>query len=288
MTEQIQDSLAVEAELPSVRMTVNLGPSHPAMHGTVRLVVTLDGETIVEVVPEIGFLHRGFSKSSENSTWTQVMPYTDRLNYVSPYLNNIGYVMGVEKLIGLQIPERAEYIRVLTGEISRITDHLTCVAAIGLELGAFTVFLYAMEARELLWDRIAELSGARVTVSWMRIGGCANDLPPGPIIVDDWRYALPPKKDVFGSIEGVMAHFKLIMEGIQVPAGEVYSYCEGANGELGFHIVSNGKGKPYAIQVRGPSFPILSGLPRLIKGHMVADIIPIFDSINMIGGEVEQ
>jgi len=397
------DPLALESELPSSLMTVNLGPSHPAMHGTVRLVVTLDGETIVEAVPEIGFLHRGFSKSSENSTWTQVMPYTDRLNYVSPYLNNIGYVMGVEKLIGLQIPERAEYIRVLTGEISRITDHLTCVAAIGLELGAFTVFLYAMEARELLWDRIAELSGARVTVSWMRIGGCANDLPPGwgeklreclprvleltdeidvlltrnrifvdrtrdigvlsgeealdwgftgpclracgvnydvrkahpysvyprldfeiplgsrgdtydryvlrlaeirqshrivlqcleqmppgPIIVDDWRYALPPKKDVFGSIEGVMAHFKLIMEGIQVPAGEVYSYCEGANGELGFHIVSNGKGKPYAIQVRGPSFPILSGLPRLIKGHMVADIIPIFDSINMIGGEVEQ
>jgi NADH-quinone oxidoreductase subunit D len=406
MTENVpheHDPLALESELPSSLMTVNLGPSHPAMHGTVRLVVTLDGETIVDAVPEIGFLHRGFSKSSENSTWTQVMPYTDRLNYVSPYLNNIGYVMGVEKLIGLQVPERAEYIRVLTGELSRITDHLTCIGAIGLELGAFTVFLYAIEARELLWDRIAELSGARVTVSWMRIGGCANDLPPGwgeklretlprvveltneidvlltrnrifvdrtrgigvisgdealdwgftgpclracgvnydvrkahpysvyprmdfeiplgsrgdtydryvlrleeirqshkiilqcleqmppgPIIVDDWRYALPPKKDVFSSIEGVMAHFKLIMEGIQVPPGEVYAYCEGANGELGFHIVSNGKGKPYAIQVRAPGFPILSALPRLIKGHAVADIIPIFDSINMIGGEVEQ
>jgi len=407
MTEHVppqeHDPLALESELPTSLMTVNLGPSHPAMHGTVRLVVTLDSETIVDAVPEIGFLHRGFSKSSENSTWTQVMPYTDRLNYVSPYLNNVAYVMGVEKLIGLQVPERAEYIRVLTGEISRITDHLTCIGAIGLELGAFTVFLYAIEARELLWDRIAELSGARVTVSWMRIGGCANDLPPGwveklreclprvleltdeidvlltrnrifvdrtrgigvisgdealdwgftgpclracgvnydvrkahpysvyprmdfeiplgsrgdtydryvlrleeirqshkiilqcldqmppgPIIVDDWRYALPPKKDVFSSIEGVMAHFKLIMEGIQVPPGEVYAYCEGANGELGFHIVSNGKGKPYTIQVRAPGFPILSALPRLIKGHAVADIIPIFDSINMIGGEVEQ
>src|SRR5712691_2180821 len=366
--EHEHDPLALESELPSSPMTVNLGPSHPAMHGTLRLVLTLEGEKILEAVPEIGFLHRGFSKSSESSTWTQVLPYTDRLNYVSPYLNNIAYVMGVEKLIGLQIPERAEYIRVLTGELSRITDHLTCIGAIGLELGAFTVFLYAIEARELLWDRIAELSGARVTVSWMRIGGCANDLPPGwgeklleclprvleltneidvlltrnrifvdrtrdigvigaeealdwgftgpclracgvnydvrqshriilqcleqmppgPIIVDDWRYALPPKKDVFGSIEGVMAHFKLIMEGIQVPAGEVYVYTEGANGELGFHIVSNGKGKPYAIQVRGPSFAILSALPRLIKGHAVADIIPIFDSINMIGGEVEQ
>ncbi|HEX9575104.1 MAG TPA: NADH-quinone oxidoreductase subunit D, partial [Myxococcales bacterium] len=171
MTEQAaheHDPLALESELPSSPMTVNLGPSHPAMHGTLRLVVTLDGETIVEAIPEIGFLHRGFSKSSENSTWTQVLPYTDRLNYVSPYLNNVAYVMGVEKLIGLQVPERAEYIRVLTGELSRITDHLTCIGAIGLELGAFTVFLYAIEARELLWDRIAELSGARVTVSWMR------------------------------------------------------------------------------------------------------------------------
>jgi len=155
MTEHVaheHDPLALESELPSSPMTVTSGRRNPAMHGTVRLVVTLDGETIVEAVPEIGFLHRGFSKSSENSTWTQVLPYTDRLNYVSPYLNNVAYVMGVEKLIGLEVPERAEYIRVLTGEISRITDHLTCIGAIGLELGAFTVFLYAIEARELLWD----------------------------------------------------------------------------------------------------------------------------------------
>src|SRR5437016_12351270 len=182
MTEhaaQEHDPLALESELPSSPMTGNLGPPPPAMHGTVRLVLTLDGETIVEAVPEIGFLHRGFSKSSENSTWTQVLPYTDRLNYVSPYLNNVAYVMGVEKLIGLKVPERAEYIRVLTGEISRITDHLTCIGAIGLELGAFTVFLYAIEARELLWDRISELTGARVTTSWTRVGGVATDLPPG-------------------------------------------------------------------------------------------------------------
>ena len=117
---------------------------------------------------------------------------------------------------------------------------------------------------------------------------CLEQMPPGPILIDDWRYALPPKKEVFGSIEGVMAHFKLITEGIQVPPGEVYVYTEGANGELGFHLVSNGKGKPYAIQVRGPGLPILSALPRLIKGHAIADLIPIFDSINMIGGEVEQ
>src|ERR1041384_6591274 len=166
----MNDPLALAAELPTSLMTVNLGPSRPAMHGTVRLTVTLDGETIVDAIPEIGFLHRGFSKSSESSTWHQVLPYTDRLNYVSPILNNTGYIMGVEKLIGIKPTERAEYLRVLGGEISRICDHLTCIGAIGLELGAYTVFLYAIQARELLWDRIAELCGARVTVSWTRIG----------------------------------------------------------------------------------------------------------------------
>src|SRR4051812_31898740 len=184
MTEQVldphaRDPLSLDAELPSSLMTVNLGPSHPAMHGTVRLIVTLDGETIVKADPEIGFLHRGFSKSSENATWHQVLPYTDRLNYVSPILNNTGYIMGVEKLAGVKPTERAEYLRVLGGEISRICDHLTCVGAIGLELGAFTVFLYAIEARELLWDRISELCGARVTVSWTRIGGVAPGMAGG-------------------------------------------------------------------------------------------------------------
>src|SRR5919201_5820883 len=123
MTEALsdQDPLALEEEIPTAPMVVNLGPSHPAMHGTVRLTVTLDGETIVDAVPEIGFLHRGFSKSSESSTWHQVLPYTDRLNYVSPILNNVGYIMGVEKLLGIKDTERSQYLRVLGGEISRIT-----------------------------------------------------------------------------------------------------------------------------------------------------------------------
>src|ERR1700730_2116886 len=138
-SEPEQDPLSVEQELPTAPMIINLGPSHPAMHGTVRLVVTLDGETIVEAVPEIGFLHRGFSKSSENATWHQVLPYTDRLNYVSPILNNVGYIMAVERLLGIKDPERSQYLRVLVGELTRICDHLTCVGAIGLELGAFTV-----------------------------------------------------------------------------------------------------------------------------------------------------
>ncbi len=397
------DAFEREHDLPSKEMVINVGPSHPAMHGTVRSLVTLDGEVVRKMVLDIGYLHRGFAKSSENSTWTQVLPYTDRLNYVSPLLNNVGYILAVEKLIGIKDPERSQYIRVIAGEISRITDHLTCLGAMALELGAFTAFLYGIEARELLWDRITELTGARLTTSWTRVGGVANDLPDGWVeklrktlpkvaelreemdklltknrifidrtrdigvisadeavsygftgpclratgvdydvrrahpylvydrlewtvplgtrgdtydrylvrveemrqsekiilqaleqmpegdyIVRDYRYALPPKADVYSSIEGAMAHFKLIMEGIQVPAGEVYSYTEGANGELGWFIISNGKGKPYRIDVRGPGFPILSALPRLCEGRLLSDIIPTFDSINMVGGEVEQ
>src|SRR3954470_13191703 len=154
----LDDAFSKEEELPTEPMALNLGPSHPATHGTVRIVAELDGEIIRKADVEVGFLHRGFEKSAENSTWTQVLPYTDRLNYVSPLLNNVGYVMAVEKLIGIQDPERSQYIRVIAGEISRLTDHLTCCGAMSLELGGFAPFIFAIEARELLWDRVAELS----------------------------------------------------------------------------------------------------------------------------------
>jgi NADH-quinone oxidoreductase subunit D len=393
----------LEAHLPTKRMEINLGPSHPAMHGTVRTKVVLEGETIISADPEIGFLHRGFQKSCENVTWTQCLPYTDRLNYVSALMNNFGFLNAVEKLIGVEIPERAKYIRVIGSEIHRIADHLTCVGAIGLELGGFSAFLYCIEARELIVDRVTELTGARLTTTFGRVGGLHRDLPdgwlelvvktldktlillgevdglltnnrifvdrmkgtgvisaedaldfgftgpclracgvnydvrkacpywvydrltfdvplgengdnfdrylmrieeikqsdrmirqaitqirPGPVIVDDWRIALPPKPEVYGTIEGVMAHFKLIMEGIQVPAGEVYDSTEAANGELGWYLVSDGSGRPYKVHVRSPGFAILSGLARMVEGGLLADLIPTFDSINMIGGEVEQ
>ncbi len=396
-----QDPLA--AELPRRHMVMNLGPSHPAMHGVVRSRVELDGETIVRIDPEIGFLHRGFEKSCENVTWTQCLPFTDRLNYVSSILNNVGFSLAVEKLCGIDIPERAKYIRVIGGEVHRICDHLTMVGAMALELGAFTAFLYAIEARELLWDRIAEQTGARVTTSYTRIGGIERDLPDGflvklgetltrvselveeidklltrnrifidrtqntgvisaedaidygftgpclracgvaydvrkthpylvydrfdfevpvggrgdnfdryamrmeemrqsekilrqaiaqipagPVILDDWRYVLPPKPAVYGTIEGLIAHFKIVMEGIQVPPGDAYAYTEAANGELGWYVVSNGSGRPYKLHVRAPGLPILSSLPHIIEGSLLADLIPTFDSINMIGGEVEQ
>lgn len=402
-TDAYAHEAELEAHLQSKHMYINMGPSHPAMHGTVRMKVMLEGETIVSADPEIGFLHRGFQKSCENVTWTQCLPYTDRLNYLSAMMNNFGFLNAVEKLIGLEIPERAQYIRVIGSELHRMHDHLTCVGATGLELGGFAPFLYAIEGRELIMDRVTELTGARLTTSYGRIGGVNRDLPegwaenvlktldkiqelntevdgllsrnrifvdrtkdtgiisaedaldfgftgpclrasgvnydvrkakpywvydrldfdvpigekgdnydrylmrleemkqsdriirqalkqmqPGPIIVDDWRIALPPKPEVYGTIEGVMAHFKLVMEGVQVPAGEVYDCTEASNGELGWYLVSDGRGRPYKVHVRAPGFPILSAVPHIIQGKMLADLIPTFDTINMIGGEVEQ
>jgi NADH-quinone oxidoreductase subunit D len=396
-------STELDAPLKSKRMLVNLGPSHPAMHGTARAVVELEGENIASCKLDIGFLHRGFEKSCENVTWTQCFPYTDRLNYVSSIMNNVGFALAVEKLCKLEVPERAQYLRTITSEIHRICDHLTLVGALGLELGAMTVFLYAVEGRDLLWDRLTELCGARLTSNYARIGGvsrdapegwaektaatldrvvllrdeidalltrnrifvdrtrgvgtvsradaldlgfsgpclrasgepydvrkaapylvydrldfdipvgsngdtfdrylmrieemkqsdrmirqCFRDMGPGELVVRDFRYVLPPKPEVYGTIEGVMAHFKLIMEGIQVPAGEVYGYTEAANGELGFYLVSDGSGRPYKLGLRAPGWPMLAALPVILQGALLSDLVPVFDSINMIGGEVEQ
>lgn len=384
-------------------ITINMGPSHPAMHGTIRLLVTLEGEKVVKCDTQIGYLHRAFEKMCEANVWQAIFPYTDRLNYVSPLMNNVGYAQAVEKLIGIEIPERTKYIRTLLCELSRIADHLTCIAAASMELGAFTVFLYCMEGRDLIWDRIEELTGARVTPACVRIGGLARDLPDGfcdrvvamlpkiekvisdidnlltenPIFIDRMRgtgvisqedaielgftgpclrstgikhdlrkrqpylvydrldfdvpvgtngdnydrymvrmeemrqsiriirqvikdmpegrinientmYILPPKEEVYNTIEGVVNHFKLIMDGIQVPAGEVYDATEAANGELGFYLVSDGGGKPVKCRVRSPSFALMQGLEKMVVGSYLADIIPTFGSINMIGGECDR
>lgn len=401
--EQHSAENPLDAPLSTKSMSLNMGPSHPASHGTVRFNIELDGETIVRLDPEIGFLHRGFEKSCENVTWTQCLPYTDRLNYVSALCNNFGFLTAVEKLAGIEIPERAKYIRTIGAELHRICDHLTCTGAMGMELGGFAPFLLAVEARELLWDRISELTGARVTTSFGRIGGVERDLPegwiekveatlvkveefrhdihmllthnrlfidrvrntgvlsgedavdfgftgpmlrasgvdydvrkahpywvydrmdfrvpvgsqgdnydrywirmeemaesikivrqcfaqmaPGPTIIDDWRFVLPPKPHVYSTIEGVIGHFKIVMEGVKIPKGEVYSYTESPNGELGWYLVSDGSGRPYKVHCRAPGIQMVSGLEHMVKGSLLADLIPTFDAINMIGGEVEQ
>ena len=402
--KDVQD-LDVEQELPSELMTVNMGPSHPAMHGTVRIVLTVDGETIVASDVQPGYLHRCFEKESEHATYTQVFPYTDRLNYVSPMINNVGWAMAVEKLMDLtpRIPKRAEYVRVIASEVSRITDHLTCIGASAMELGAFTAFLYFLKAREWLYGLLEELSGARLTHTYVRVGGVSKDLPDGwmdrleerlqeiekvmvevetmlnnnkifrdrmagvggfskddgiawglsgpvgracgidydvrkdypysiypevefdvplgttgdcydrylvrveeikqsirilrqcmkqipdgPIMADDPRVALPPKHDTYNTIESMIRHFKHIVDGIKVPVGEGYTFVEGGNGEVGFFIVSDGTGRPYRAYCRSPSFVHLSTITKTIDKHLIADIVPIFGMINMIGGECDK
>ena len=402
-TDTLRNPSHDAADFHDEHMILNMGPSHPATHGTVRFLLTLDGETVVDADVQIGFLHRGFEKMAEAGTWAQVLPYTDRLNYCSPMCNNVGYVLAVEKLLGVTVPERAQYIRALVCELSRITDHFTAIGAGALELGGYTPFLYAIQARDNFYTLVEELTGARLTTAYTRIGGLKYDLTPtfwehyrkeetecmrlldevdklltrnrifydrmvdvgsisqadaiqhgftgpvlrstgvdydirkdhpyliydrldfevpvghkgdnydrylirmeeirqsvrmirqifeqmpeGPINVDDWAVTLPPKEAVYNSIEGMMAHFKMIMEGVHVPAGEAYGYTEAANGELGFYIVSEGSGRPYRIHVRGPCFAFMSGIKKMIVGGMIADIVPTFDTINMIGGEVDR
>lgn len=170
---------ALGDDLHSETMVVNLGPAHPATHGTIRIVAELSGEKIVDADVDVGYLHRGFEKMSETVDYNQVMPYTDRLNYVSPAINNFGWCLTIEKLLEIEVPKRAQYIRVILSEISRVADHLTCLGASAMELGAFTVMLYMMEAREDLWDLIEEVTGARLTVSYGRVGGVKEDLTPG-------------------------------------------------------------------------------------------------------------
>lgn len=384
-------------------MVIEVGPSHPAMHGITRFQVELDGEVIISMDPEIGYLHRGFEKEAEHATFHQVMPYTDRLNYVSPLINNVGYALAVEKLFDLEVPRRAQFARVIMCELSRITDHLTCNGATAMEIGAMTVFLWFVKAREFLWEVVEEVTGARLTTNWARIGGNANDLPHGfltmledrlqkveqvmaegealilnnkifidrlkdigamsreraiehaftgpmlrasgvaydlrradPYLVYDemdfevpvgtvgdcfdrflvrqeeirqsisitrqamdklppgdyhsWdrRVWMPEKYEVYNSIEGLIDHFKIIMEGPKPPPGESYQGVEGGNGEVGFYVVSNGGGHPVKCRVRPPCLNYVAAMAEMTVGHYVADIVPIFGSVNMIGGELER
>ncbi len=404
--EPADELLDTEAalELPAEPMRLNMGPSHPAMHGTIRMVLDLDGETILNLDIQPGYLHRGFEKSCERGTWSQVFPYADRLNYVSPMLNNVGWSLAVEKLLEIEVPERCQYYRVILGELSRIADHFTCNGASAMELGAFTPFLWLLKVRDWIWDILEKETGARMTHSFGRIGGMAAPPTPdfkedllalipevhkvvkeaetmllrnrifldrmqgigiltkenalaygctgpiarasgvdydvrkdhpymvydrfdfevpigqdgdnwdrfmvrleeirqsvriieqaieqmpddGPINVDDPRIVFPEKNDVYTTIEATIAHFKLVMEGLRVPAGETYSFTEGGNGELGFYIVSDGSGTPYRVRVRPPCWFNLAACREMLIGEMIADIIPTFGSINMIGGECDR
>jgi NADH-quinone oxidoreductase subunit D len=382
---------------------VNIGPSHPATHGTVQIIAALDGERIVKTDVHCGYLHRGFEKECEAHTWHQVIPYVDRLNYVSAMINDFAYCDAVETLMGVTITPRCKYLRTLLSEYSRLVDHLTCIAAGLMELGAMTAFLYLVMIRDYMYEHLAQLSGARVTYSYGRIGGLARDLPDGwltrmeeiltqyeefvgrvhglvdrnrifidrmrdvgcistevaldyaftgpllrstgaaidlrkdapylayaeldfevpvgingdnydryyvrmremdesvhmmrqladmlpdgPVCVDDHRCTFPDKGLVYTEIESLINHFKLVMDGPAVPAGEAYVAHESPNGELGFYVVSTGTGVPYKVHVRAPSFVHMGGAHKMLEGYQLADVVPTFGSINMIGGECDR
>lgn len=437
----------IQKEAKKESMLINMGPSHPAMHGTIRIMLELDGERVLNAELEVGYLHRGFEKTCEHKTYFNLLPYTDRLNYVSPLINNLGYVMTMEKMLGIEAPERAQHIRVIMSELSRISDHLTALAAMTMECGAFTAFLYYIQAREEIWKVFEQTTGARMTTSYIRIGGVRADLHPaidplldkaihstrallkdchglldknkiwlnrtrdvavvdremainygftGPclrasgilydvrkahpyctydqmrfeiplgdngdnfdrymvrmkemeqslriieqarkkvpvsppavmpdglepaeaikasrekkvevkiklspnlegsekavysrILTKEKQYIVPPKEDTYTNIEGLINHFKFFMvgHGIRPPKGDVYFSVEGGSGEVGFYIVSDGTDRPYRLHLRGPCFHIVAALEEMIRGHYVADIIPTFGGLNMIGGELDR
>ena len=391
--------------LASERMVLNLGPQHPATHGTLRLTLELDGERISRCLPDIGYLHTGFEKLGEHHTYNQWVTVTDRMNYLSPLCNNIGYAMTVEKLMGLEVPPRAVCIRVILSELSRIADHMVWLGTHALDIGAMTVFLYTFEQRERLYDIFEAVTGARLTTSYTRVGGmgwdvpdnfhelvtdftaqfpraaaevdrlltrnriwidrtkgigvisaedaiawnltgpmargsgvnydlrkaepylgyeafdfdvpvgekgdvydrylvrmeelnqsiriieqAVNNLPGGAVKVDDAKVILPEKDDVYTGMESLIHHFKVTMDhhGIAPPPGEIYLATEGPNGELGFYIVSDGSGAAYRLRVRPPSFMNYQCFPKLAHGHMVADVVAILGSINVIAGELDR
>ena len=395
--ERVEDGDHFETQV------LNLGPSHPATHGTLRTVVRLDGELITRAEVEIGYLHRCFEKMAESHTWNQVIPYTDRLNYCSAMMNGVGYALAVEKMLGVEAPPRAQTIRLILSELSRIMDHIVDIGANLNDLGAMTPFLYMYEAREEIYSLLEACCGSRLTMSYVRIGGLSHDVPhdfadsvryllrripkligdmetlitnnrifrdrtegvgklsaeeavdwgwtgpclrstgvaydvrkaypylgyetydfkvpvshggdtyarylvrveemkqslalveqalarleAGPVILDDHNVALPPKAEVYTEMESLIWHFKLIMEGMKVPAGEGYGFTEAANGELGYYVVSDGGGKPYRIKVRPPCFAIFQAYPHMIEDHMVADAVAILGSLNVIAGELDR
>jgi NADH-quinone oxidoreductase subunit D len=396
----------LERDLHTEHQILNMGPSHPATHGTVKFIVELDGETVVDIEVLVGYLHRGFEKECESGTWYQAIPYTDRLNYNSSILANLGYCMAVEKLLGIQTPERCQWLRVLSAELARVADHLTRCGAACLEMQAMTPFIYGIEARELVWDLCEMLCGARLTSNYIRIGGVKHPMPrefqracpahlekirklladfgsvvtsnrifvdrlkgtgilskedcirfavtgpllraagvpldlrkaepylvydqidfdvpigevgdnydrylvcveemhqslriveqclerledlgDGPVNVDDPRVRWPAKGRVFNHMEELIQQFKAVTEGPRVPAGEGYLAIESANGELGFYLVSDGSAVPWKVRCRPPSLINLAPLPLMVRGALLADIIPTFDFVNMIGGECDR
>ncbi len=360
-------------------LVINMGPQHPSTHGVLRVVLRLDGEKVVDADVVIGYLHRGIEKLSENRNWTQIILLTDRMDYVAAATNNVGYCETVEKLMSLEVPRRARYVRTILCELQRIASHCLWLGTHAMDIGAMTVFLYAFRERELILDLFEEYCGARLTYNSMRIGGLPLDIPPGwdkkvlafcdimqtklveyeelltqnriwlertkgigvipaeeaialglsgpalrgsgvmRVIRKDEPYAAYDEMEFvvpvgvacdtydryLVRIEEFRQSLRIIRQAIQglpegpivgkvprlikPPAGETYHAIESPKGEIGYFIVADGKSTaPYRFRVRPPSFCNLQGLPRLIKGHLVADVVALIGSIDIVLGEVDR
>lgn len=384
-------------------MTINMGPQHPSTHGVLRLVLELDGEVVVRCTPHIGYLHTGMEKIAESKRYQQVIPITDRMDYLAPLSNNLAYVLAVEKLMGIEVPPRAKVIRVMMTELTRIGSHLVWLGTHAIDIGAMSVFLYAFREREQILDMYEQVAGARMMSSYFRVGGLFADLPErfeetvrsfvtsfpdrlaeyedlltanpiwiqrtkgvgvikpedavdlgmsgpnlracgvpwdirkshpysgyeqysfeisrgthgdvydrylcrvfemrqsiaivrqalerlpdGPIAVQDPKVTPPPKPMVKKSMEALIHHFLLWSEGFRTPVGEVYQSIESPKGEFGVYLVSDGSNIPYRVHFRAPSFVNLQALPRMAEGRLVADVVAIIGSIDIVLGEVDR
>jgi NADH-quinone oxidoreductase subunit D len=385
------------------QMTISMGPQHPSTHGVLRLELVLDGEMVVNVKPDIGYLHTGMEKLFEYKKYQQGIVITDRMDYLNPLGNNLAYVMAVEKLLQLEIPERAQTIRVLTCELQRIASHLVWLGTHALDIGAMTVFFYCFREREKILNLIEAASGGRMTPSYFRIGGLMMDLPsgferrvkqfldgflpsleefhklltgnrifqkrtqgigyisaedaidwglsgpslrgsgvsldirranpytsyeqydfevptepdcdvwarymvrmremreshkivtqalgrlkPGSVKADAPKVVLPDREAMKTHMDALIHHFLIVAEGFDVPAGEVYMPIEASKGELGVYVKSDGGPKPARVHFRGPSFVNLSALPHMAEGEMVADVVAIIGSLDIVLGEIDR
>ena len=384
-------------------MVLNMGPQHPSTHGVLRLLLEIDGETVVKCAPDIGYLHTGIEKTCEAKFYQQVVPLTDRIDYLCPMTNNLAYCLAVEKLIGMEIPERAEYLRVMLNELTRIQSHLVWLGTHALDLGALTMFLYCFREREELMRIFENVSGQRMMTSYFRIGGLAleppidfyaqvqaflkmmpgkideyenllsgnpiwigrtkgvgqlsaedaialgvtgpplrasgvdwdlrrdmpysgyekfqfkvpisNDgdvwaryvirmdemresikiaqqaldgLPSGPIAADAPKIVLPDREKMKTQMESLIHHFKIVTEGFAVPAGQVYQAVESPRGEMGYYVVSDGTAKPYRVHMRNPSFATLQALETMCRGKLLADVVAVIGSIDIVLGEIDR
>ena len=374
--------MAVEAQRPMFdtnEMVLNMGPQHPSTHGVLRIVLHLDGERVTDSDIVIGYLHRGIEKLSENRDWTQIILLTDRMDYVAAASTNLGYCETVEKLMSIEVPRRARYVRTVLNELQRIASHCLWLGTHAMDIGAMTVFLYAFRERELILDLFEEYCGARLTYNSQRIGGLPLDVPPGwdrkvlelcdimdskvdayetllthnriwiertrdigiisgseavalgmcgPALrgsgvprdvrkdepyaaYDEFEFDVPigDRGDTYDRylvrLEEFRQSTRIIRQGIEglpegpfigkvprlikPPAGETYHAIESPKGEIGFFIVSDGRStNPYRFRVRSPSFCNLQALPRLIRGHLVADVVALIGSIDIVLGEVDR